>query len=175
MAGRAKGKVPTPPLTRTTRKTSGPGNSKGKKKEDDPVVTDEESDTEFSENDENIPESWKNLSPDAKLYKVLLGTQSSKKKFEKIKKQVQEHDKALEMTYKELIAATIRIRNLEEAANEDPLETITKVENLFGKLGLQNLDYSDLRRIGRKEGKPRPIIVKFLRRKDKVAVLYSII
>jgi hypothetical protein len=45
------------------------------------------------------------------------------------------------------------------------------VESLFVKIGKKDVDYSDIRRIGEKGSGPRPIIVKFVRMREKLAIL----
>jgi len=121
--------------------------------------------------EDEIPEDWKTMSMDAKLFKVLRTSQVFTKDVEKLVDRVQQHDHDIEMVRKQLVRNTVRIRNLEEDENESPMKTIEKVESLLAKIGFPKIDYDDIFRIGKFT--PRPIILKMLRRRDKTAVLVA--
>jgi len=50
---------------------------------------------------------------------------------------------------------------------------VKKVIALLEKIGHGDTDFADARRAGRREEGPRPVIVKFIRKRDKFAVLLA--
>ncbi|CAL8068637.1 unnamed protein product [Orchesella dallaii] len=68
----------------------------------------------------------------------------------------------------------IIITGIPEAANEPINDLVAKTEQRFVKIGLQTItvdDISRLRRTARTDGKPRPVLVKLLRKLDKRAIM----
>ena len=78
----------------------------------------------------------------------------------------------VEMMRKQMLSKTVIIYGMPDSASETVQQTECKVETLTVKIGISDLDYDNIRRMGRfKEGKQRPIELSFLRTKDKIELL----
>ena len=78
----------------------------------------------------------------------------------------------MEMMRKRLLSRTLMIFGLEEAPKENYHTTEGKVDELAQKLGITDLDFENLRRVGRPvPGKNRPIEITLVRVRDKIKML----
>jgi len=83
-------------------------------------------------------------------------------------------DRDLERVKKELIAANVIIVGAAETENETYKELAQTVEKVLGALKIGDVDYSQIRRLGRPAaGKTRSIQVKLVRQKDKISILQA--
>jgi len=83
-------------------------------------------------------------------------------------------DRDLERVKKELIASNVIIAGAAEAEKETYAELTQTVEKVLGALKIGEVDYSQVRRLGRPQtGKTRSIQVKLVRQKDKIRILQA--
>jgi len=126
-------------------------------------------------------EAWKNLSEEERQYRMFMNIEELKisnrtreQETQNLNSRMMALEKENEMLKREILSSSIRIIGMKEEENESFKKTEEKVEKLFTDLGLAQLsgkDCKEIKRIGQKSEKPRPIIVNFIRKNDKIECL----
>jgi len=175
MMGRTKRTPPSSPfLMGFESGSSGTGGASAKRKPTSPAK-EEDRVTKLT-----IIDSDQVLSQEQKVDKILAKLLDLERRWEdsgalrEVAMKVEKVDEELERLRKEQIAANVIIVGVPEKKQEKYQDLEQAVEKVLSALDLGNIDFSQIRRLGKADGtKNRSIQVKFVRQKDRVRVLLA--
>jgi hypothetical protein len=138
-----------------------------------------------SENKElELEELWKSLSEEERQFKVFVAVHKLKdaiiqneNKITELNQRVTELENENESLRRETIKTTVRITGVTEKKDSTYITREKLVERLFRDMGLTELkirDCKEIKFVGKKhEGASRPLLINFLRLKDKIQFLMA--